>query len=59
MKDHNYYNHIGIGVPLDKLQEGNFDYENRKTEGTLSEFAKKIRDTVEDMAKDKNKSEVK
>ena len=57
MKEHNYVKHInGLydGIALDKLQEGDFIYDERMMKGTLSEFAKKVRDDVNTMAK-KNK----
>ena len=56
MKEHNYMKHIyGNGVSLDKLQEGDFRYDDRATGGTLSEFAKKVRETVNEMTKKKEK----
>ena len=45
MKEQNYKKHIQ-GVPLDKLQEGYFEYDRAHRNTTLSEYAKKIRKEV-------------
>lgn len=42
MKEQNYKQHIQ-GMPLDKLQEGKFDYTDVDSRSSLSEYAKKLR----------------
>lgn len=44
MKEQNYKQHIQ-GMPLDKIQEGSFEYEAVK-HTTLSQYAKMLRDQV-------------
>lgn len=58
MKEQNYKkNIIGMhdvtsGIPLDKLQQGDFIYESREAvENTLSHFAESVRNEVDSMQK--------
>lgn len=48
MKDHTYY--ALIGIPLDKIQEGDFEYEE-STGMTIGEYAVKVRKEVDEMSK--------
>lgn len=45
MKLQEYKKHIK-GIKLDKLQEGDFNYERLEETFTLSNYAKKIRDEI-------------
>lgn len=45
MKEQSYKQHIQ-GMPLDKIQEGRFEYSPADTKTTLSEYAKKLRDDL-------------
>jgi hypothetical protein len=49
MKDHTYY--ALIGIPLDKIQEGSFNYSKVDNKMTLSEYAIKVREEVDKMSK--------